>query len=61
MIERAAGPEILFWLERVQREDPAKFPLTEVRRDYNAFADLMQAAIDTTREYEALHKRHQPL
>ena len=60
-IERAAGPNILFWMERVQREDPDKFPLTEVRRDYNVFADLMQAAIDTTREYETMHKRPQAI
>ena len=60
-IERAVGPNILFWMERVQREDPDKFPLAEVRRDYNAFADLMQAAIDSTREYETVHKRPQAI
>ena len=56
-IERHAGPDILFWVERVMRDDPLKFPPREVRTDFNVFADLMQAAIDTTREYETLHKR----
>ena len=56
-IERHAGPNILFWVERVMRDDPVKFPPREVRTDFNVFADLMQAAIDTTREYETMHKR----